>query len=146
MRKKHKPYRDFAHWQAQAEAQGFRVSSEADLDQVILTLYRREQSLRKTGEYLKVRGTAVRHHLCRLGEPLRPRGGNNNPTGCRHGLRLITWRGKTQNLAQWARELEISYATLWRRLSRCHWSVEKAFTTPVDVRKRRKYGNNHSIA
>jgi hypothetical protein len=43
----------------------------------------------------------------------------------------ITYNGKTQNLTQWAEELNIKKMTLHRRLNQCNWSVEKAFTTKV---------------
>ena len=41
---------------------------------------------------------------------------------------MITFDGKTQNLAGWAKELKISYSTLHNRLAK-GWPVEKAFTT-----------------
>lgn len=44
--------------------------------------------------------------------------------------RFITYNGKTQTMAQWARELNINYTLLKSRF-RSGWSVEKAFTTPV---------------
>ena len=40
---------------------------------------------------------------------------------------LITYKGKTQTVAQWSRELNIKYATLSRRLSR-GMSVNKSLT------------------
>jgi hypothetical protein len=40
----------------------------------------------------------------------------------------ITWRGKTQTLPQWARELGIQYGTLRFRLYVYNWPVEDAFT------------------
>lgn len=48
---------------------------------------------------------------------------------CRTGLRPITWRGKTQLLVDWSRELKISMTCLRYRLSR-GWSLEQAFTLP----------------
>lgn len=38
--------------------------------------------------------------------------------------RLLTYKGKTQTLAQWSEELGISYNIIWKRLRR-DWSVEK---------------------
>ena len=43
----------------------------------------------------------------------------------------ITYKGKTQTIAEWSRELNINYHTLKQRLNKYHWSVEKAFETPV---------------
>ena len=44
---------------------------------------------------------------------------------------LITYKGKTQILKDWARELGIKNTTLHNRINYYGWSVEKAFTTPV---------------
>lgn len=41
--------------------------------------------------------------------------------------RIITYCGKTQTLAQWAEELQISYLKLRSRLYNLSWPVEKAF-------------------
>lgn len=51
--------------------------------------------------------------------------------------RLITYKGKTQNLAQWSEELKINYGTLLSRLDDSKWSIEKAFTEPVKSREGR---------
>lgn len=48
----------------------------------------------------------------------------------------ITYKGKTQALAQWSEERGIRQETLWHRLNTLGWSVEKAFEIPV--RKLRK--------
>ena len=45
--------------------------------------------------------------------------------------RKITYQGRTQTIAQWAREVGLSTITLWMRLYRYGWSVEKALNTPV---------------
>ena len=42
---------------------------------------------------------------------------------------LIEYDGKTQTIAQWARELEINYQTLRQRIQRYGWSVERAFSS-----------------
>lgn len=47
----------------------------------------------------------------------------------RRSNRLIVFRGKTQCLADWAEELNIKYTTLWSRLYKHGWSVEKTMTT-----------------
>lgn len=44
---------------------------------------------------------------------------------------VIEWQGKSQTLAEWATELGFEWHTLRNRLQRLHWSVEKAFTTPI---------------
>ena len=41
----------------------------------------------------------------------------------------ITYNGKTQNVTQWADELGINPDTLYSRIFRASWTVEKAFTT-----------------
>ena len=77
--------------------------------------------------------------------------GNKNycPENCRwvdyygqnHNLiknRNITFAGKTMCLSEWARELNVCRGTLHRRLDK-GWSVQQAFTTPVDVNYRRNY-------
>jgi hypothetical protein len=44
---------------------------------------------------------------------------------------VITFRGKTQTLAQWTQELGLPYEKIRERIKKLNWSVEKAFTTPV---------------
>lgn len=44
---------------------------------------------------------------------------------------LLTFNGKTQTIAQWAREVDLSYACLISRINRLGWSDNKALTTPV---------------
>lgn len=51
----------------------------------------------------------------------------NNNTSRNH---LITYNGKTQTLAQWAKEIGMDYNKLRARIVRSHWSIEKALTTP----------------
>jgi len=43
----------------------------------------------------------------------------------------ITYNGVTQNISQWARQLNIRSDTLRQRLINLGWSVEKALSTPV---------------
>lgn len=45
--------------------------------------------------------------------------------------RLITYNGVTKRLHEWAKDLGINYNTLQTRLDLRHWSVERAFETPV---------------
>lgn len=42
---------------------------------------------------------------------------------------LIEFNGKAQNICAWAKELGISPNTLYGRIYRMGWSIEKAFTT-----------------
>jgi hypothetical protein len=46
-------------------------------------------------------------------------------------VRRITFRGKTQILADWSRELGIYYQLLQKRLA-AGWSIEDAFLRPID--------------
>lgn len=45
--------------------------------------------------------------------------------------RMLSFNGKTQTMAQWARELGIQKTTLHARFNLYGWSVERALTTPV---------------
>jgi hypothetical protein len=47
-----------------------------------------------------------------------------------------TYKGKTQLVVEWAKEYNIPYRTLWSRLYKYGWSMEKALTTPVRKRKK----------
>ena len=40
---------------------------------------------------------------------------------------LITYIGRTQTLKQWCDELNLSYAKMFQRLNKLHWSVSEAF-------------------
>ena len=53
---------------------------------------------------------------------------NNN----RRTSRYITFDGRTQTLADWAREIEISPQTLMQRLR--NWPIERALTEPLNTR------------
>lgn len=44
---------------------------------------------------------------------------------------LIEFDGKSQNICKWGEELGISPNTLYGRIYKMNWSVERAFTTPV---------------
>ena len=43
----------------------------------------------------------------------------------------ITYNGKTQCLKLWAEELNIPYLTLYKRINKLNWDINKALTTPV---------------
>lgn len=42
---------------------------------------------------------------------------------------FLTYGGKTQTIAQWSRELGMNYRTLYSRIRKLHWTVERAFKT-----------------
>jgi len=44
--------------------------------------------------------------------------------------RYIDYKGESKSIAEWARELNINWATLKNRIDN-GWSIEKAFNTPV---------------
>lgn len=46
------------------------------------------------------------------------------------------YRGESKTLANWARHLKIKVATLRTRIDQRGWSVEDAFSTPVNTAKR----------
>ena len=49
----------------------------------------------------------------------------------RRSNRLIEFNGETKTLAQWADHVGMSIGTLWARLTRDGFSVERALTKPV---------------
>jgi hypothetical protein len=55
--------------------------------------------------------------------------GENN--GNRRSLRKLTFDGKTQSVAKWAKETGIAYGTLWERVAIWEWDAERALTTPA---------------
>lgn len=56
----------------------------------------------------------------------------NNRTNNHH----LTWKGKTQTIAEWEREFGWCYNSLRTRISN-GWSTEKALSTPMKQRKER---------
>lgn len=49
---------------------------------------------------------------------------------------VLSYRGRQQTVAQWAREQGLSYHTLSRRIGKLGWSVERSLSTPVSIRGR----------
>lgn len=45
----------------------------------------------------------------------------------------LTYKGKTQSLADWCRELNLNYGTVRSRINRNKWSVEKALEVQSNV-------------
>lgn len=54
----------------------------------------------------------------------------------RRGNHDITYKGKTQTLSQWAREVGINKTTLRGRMNDLGWSIEDALTKPVQGSKK----------
>ena len=53
--------------------------------------------------------------------------------------RMVTFRGKTQNVTDWSEETGINYGTLCAR-RRKGWTPKKALTTPVTINGRHTEG------
>jgi hypothetical protein len=53
--------------------------------------------------------------------------------------RDLTFNGKTQPIAHWAREIGMKMPALWDRINR-GWSVERALTEPVRAQRKRDEG------
>jgi len=45
----------------------------------------------------------------------------------------ITYKGITRNINQWAKHLEMNRITLWSRLYKSKWSIERSFTEKVRI-------------
>jgi uncharacterized protein YjcR len=52
--------------------------------------------------------------------------------------RVLTYKGKSQSMIQWAEELGVSVYTLRSRLDILEWSVDKALSTSARKKVRKK--------
>ena len=52
----------------------------------------------------------------------------------RQVTRLLTFNGKTQSISMWAREVHMSYNTLFHRVVHRNWGTEKALTEPIHLK------------
>ena len=50
----------------------------------------------------------------------------------------IKYKGKTQNLTDWCKELNLPFKTIHSRIYRQGWSFERALSEPVNLNKRNK--------
>ena len=54
------------------------------------------------------------------------------PDGFKANSKLISYQGKTMKIIEWAKELNMKYATIKNRL-RLGWTMERIATTPVNT-------------
>lgn len=51
-------------------------------------------------------------------------------------IKELTYNGRTQTIREWAKELEMPWATLYDRVNRNGWSVEDAIEIPLGQRRK----------
>lgn len=47
---------------------------------------------------------------------------------------ILTYKGETKTMGEWAVEQKLTYSALYRRVIECGWSIEDALTTPLGKR------------
>lgn len=52
--------------------------------------------------------------------------------------KIYEFNGKAQTMSAWAKELNMPLYVLWDRIVYYNWPLEKALTTPLQKRKKRK--------
>jgi len=101
----------------------------AELTDPIISMYSDGNSLMAIADHFKLSQTAVRNVLTRNGIEIRSRS-EQAQLRVDSRNRMLTYNGKTQTIAQWARELGINGAAIRHRKNR-GWSDEDALTTPL---------------
>jgi hypothetical protein len=106
-----------------------------------ITAFGKTQTLQQWSEELHLSHTLIAARIDRLGWDTEralstPKLKQCRSAGNRH---MVTFCGKTMNIADWARETGIRAPTIHRRLSHCGWPIEKALTVdPLTSRNRSK--------
>lgn len=65
---------------------------------------------------------------CRWADP-------NTQARNRSDRKLIEYNGRTQLLTDWAKELNISFSCLYKRIYKLNWTIDKAFATDSRSKK-----------
>lgn len=63
----------------------------------------------------------------------------NKKAGARTNLKIkdLTYKGKTQSIKDWAKEIDMPWPTLYDRVNRNGWTVEEALTIPLGGRRKK---------
>ena len=54
----------------------------------------------------------------------------------RRSVKFITWRGRTMLLTEWAKVLNVRHDTLYARIVRKHWPLDRAMTESLGLGRR----------